>query len=208
MVKLTQVAACRLALVALAIVTDACSTYPKTFSNESPIASFNNYTTYNFVEQLGTDEDDGVRSLLTQYLIAEVQGQMTSRGYRFTEENADISFDFALLTKEKIRSTPTGYGGGYYGHGGGRYGTYGGYGYSERITQYTEGSLYVSIVDNATNGVVWEGVSVSRIDDEVMENLSLSIEAAVSDMFAQFPHYAAGAAPPVVREEAAARTTG
>jgi len=155
-----------LLLVATIGIT-ACSTYPKTFSNESPIADFSDYKTYNFAAVLGTDDDKEVRSLLTQYLVSEISEQMGNRGYVYQADDADVSFNFDLLTQEKIRSTPSANVNAFYGYGGYPYGIgYPGFGYGggwgggwgggggERIIQYTEGSLYVSIIDNATRGVV------------------------------------------------------
>lgn len=220
-------------LVVVAAGLAACSTYPKTFSNESPIANFGGYQTYSFDKALGTDGDKEVRSLLTQYLIAEISEQMRSRGYVYQEEGADISFNFDLITQEKIRSQPSAAAGGFYGPGAFGYpyafgypGFYPGFGYGygglgypgvgwgagwgggQRIIQYTEGSLYVSMIDNATRGVVWEGISVSRINDEVLENLGLSIRNAINGIFEQFPYSARGVVRPAMLEQPADATTG
>ena len=210
-------------MAAMAFIAAACSTYPKTFSNESPVADFGQYKSFNFATKLATDGDGEVRTLLSQYLVSEISAQMQARGYVYAAENADISFNFDLLTQEKIRSTPSaggtgfygaggypgfwypgfgpgfGYGPGFYGPGlgwGGAWG--GGWGGGQRIIQYTEGSLYVTIIDNSTRGVVWEGLSVSKINDEVLSNLGLSIKNAVQGMFEQFPYLAAGAAQPAM----------
>lgn len=217
---LTAVLRCT-ALATVAVLAAACSSYPKTYSNESPVAQFGQYQTFNFASKLGTDNDSEVRSLLTQYLVAEISGQMQARGYVYAADNADISFNFDLVTQEKIRSTPSsgagglygwggypgywypgfgpgfGYGPGFYGPGVGWGGAWGGgWGGGQRIIQYTEGSLYVTIIDNSTRGVVWEGLSVSKINEEVLSNLGLSIKNAVQGMFEQFPYLAGGRAQP------------
>jgi len=222
-------------LVAVTWLAAACSTYPKTYSNESPVATFSQYKTFGFANKLGTDGDAEVRSLLTQYLVAEISQQMQARGYVYDPENADVSFNFDLVTQEKIRSTPSAAGGGFYGWGGypglwypgfgggfgygpGFYGRPGlgwggawggGWGGGERIIQYTEGSLYVTIIDNSTRGVVWEGLSVSKINDEVLSNLGQSIRNAVQGMFEQFPYTAGGGViQPAMLERAPATTAG
>lgn len=183
-----------------ALVLSACSTYPKSFSNESPEGRFGDYRTFAFAENPGTDENKEVRSLLTQYLMSEIRGQMSGRGYVENSDTPDLTFNFELVTKEKIRSTPSGTVGGYYGYGRnpyyGGYGGYGSYGYSERIIQFTEGSLYVTLIDNETRNVVWEGISVTRIDDSVLEDVNANIRLAVAELFGLFPHYAPGAIRP------------
>lgn len=195
--------------VSLALVISACSTYPKTFSNESPEGRFSEYRTYAFTEKPDTDENKAVRSLLTQYLMTEIRGQMSNRGYVESSSGADLTFNFELVTKEKLRSTPSGSIGGYYGYGRGPYyGGYGAYDYGNRVVQYTEGSLYITLVDNDTNNVVWEGISVTRIDDEVLEDVNSNVRAAVAELFGLFPHYAPGSAQPVASRERTAATRG
>jgi len=191
-------------IIVAALVLSACSTYPKTFSNESPEGRFDSYRSFTFAEKPGTDDNKEVRSLLTQYLMSEIRGQMTGRGYVESGESPDLVFNFELITKEKIRSTPSTSFGGYYGYG--RYpgyGGYGGYGYDNRIIQFTEGSLYLTLIDTASKNVVWEGVSVTRIDDSLLEDVNTNIKLAVNELFALFPHYAAGTSRPASAETAA-----
>ena len=192
-------------LAASVVLLAGCATGPKIFTNESPIADFGSYNTYTFAEELGTDEGRDMRTLMSQYLIDEVSGQLESRGYTFVEQDADLTVNFDMLTQEKLRSVPTASYGGYYGYG--RYpgwGYYGAYGDSYRITQFTEGSLSVILIDSTTNGVVWEGIGVGRITDEIRENLGLSVREAVNLMFAQFP-YMAGSPAPVAQQSASTR---
>ncbi len=189
-------------LLAMLVLT-ACATGPVIFSNESPAANFPAYRTYTFAENLGTDDRPGVRSLLSQYLAKEIAGQMTARGYEQVSEGADLTFDFALVTKEKLRSVPSANFGGYY-YGGYPYygGYYGGFGDTYRITQYTEGTLSIVIVDNATSGVVWEGGSIARVTDEIRDNLDAAARQAVTEIFSRYPYYAAGKTPPAAPADA------
>lgn len=175
-------------LSAIAFITAACASAPRVFSNVAPVADFDRYRTFSFAEKLGTDNREDVRSLLSQYLIIDVSRQLESRGYQFVEEDADLIVDFAHITREKLRSTPAGSIGGYYGYGPyPGYGYYGGYGDHYRITQYTEGTLSIAVVDAATNGVVWEGINIARITDDVRDNMAAAVTAAVDEIFARFP---------------------
>lgn len=185
----------------------SCATYPKHFSNESPLAEFDRYSTYAFAPELDTDDKDDVRSLLSQYLINEVRGQMAGRGYAETADNPDLIFNFELATKEKIRNSPSVGVSGSYGWGSGPYyGVYGSRSY-DRVTQFTEGSLRLILIDAQTKNVVWEGMSVNRIDDEVLEDLNADVQAAVTELFALFPHYAPGAARPAAADGESATTS-
>ncbi len=181
-----------LMLLAAALLS-ACASSPRVFVNEAPGAQIDRYRTYAFAEQLGTDNQADVRSLMSQYLMMEVAAQLDSRGYQMDENNPDVIIDFALITKEKLRSTPSTSLGGYYGYGPypgyGYYGSYGG----QNITQYTEGTLSVAVVDRETMSVVWEGINISRITDEVRENMGGSAAAIINEIFSRFPYRAAGA---------------
>ena len=66
-----------------------------------------------------------------------------------------------------------------------------------RVSQYTEGTLNIDVVDRAQNKMVWEGVAVGRVSKNVKpEERAVRIDAAVADIFAQFP-YRAGSGTPV-----------
>jgi len=186
----------RSALLLLAtVLLSACATSPRVFVNEAPNTQFDRYRTYTFAEKLGTDNKADVRSLMSQYLMIEVSGQLDRRGYQKVESDADVIIDFALVTEEKLRSTPSTSLGGFYGYGPyPGYGYYGGYG-GQRITQYTEGTLSVAVVDRKTMSVVWEGINISRITDAVREDMGGSAAAIIDEIFSRFPYRAAGAAP-------------
>lgn len=183
-------------LTIITLIVSACATYPKRFSNESPLAEFDRYSSYNFAAELGTDEGEDVRSLMSQYLISEIRSQMAGRGYAEVADSPDLIFNFRLVTKEKIRNSPSVGVSGSYGWGSGPYyGVYGSHSH-DRVTQYTEGSLHLILIDTDTNNVVWEGVSVNRIDDEVLEDRNAEVQAAVAELFGLFQHYAPGATVP------------
>lgn len=180
-------------VICAGLITAACATGPRVFSNTAPAADFDSYRTYTFADQLGTDSREDVRSLLSQYLIIDVSRQLDSRGYQFVAENADLIVDFAHITQEKLRSVPSGTVSGYYG-----YGPYPWYGYGAsygdryRITQYTEGTLSIAMVDAASKRVAWEGINIERITDDVRDDMAGSITVAVDEIFTRFPHAAPG----------------
>lgn len=185
-------------LCAVLALLAGCASQPRVFTNQSPIADFSAYRTFRFAETLGTDGDKEVRSLMSQYLISEVSTQLERRGYVYAEDGADLTINFDLISQEKIRSYPSASYGGYYGYGYGpfpRYGYYGAYNDGYRITQITEGTLSVVMIDTATQGVVWEGIGIDRVTDEVRQNLEQSVGNAVALMFEQYPYVAGSSAP-------------
>jgi hypothetical protein len=175
-------------LIISLLLISSCATSPRIYSNEDPAAAFSSYSTYAFQAKLGTDRPE-YTSLLSQYLKTTVQREMNARGYKEVKENPDILVNFFVQTEEKIRSTSTPSYGGYYGYR--PYGTWGGYaGYETRITQYTEGTLTVDLIDASRDQLVWEGTLIDRIRGDEAENLRPRVEEAVVNVFTKFPHTA------------------
>jgi hypothetical protein len=173
----------------------ACASSPKIFVNQDPSADFSKYKTYSYEPVLGTDERKGYRSILSNYMVSAMDREMQGRGYTLSD-NPDLLLNFYIHTEEKIRTTQSpSMGGGYYGYRGGYYGAYGGY--DTTVTQYTEGTLNIDLVDNATATLVWEGVTVGKITDKVRENLEGAVNAAIPEIMAEYGEYAAGFVPPV-----------
>jgi hypothetical protein len=73
-----------------------------------------------------------------------------------------------------------------------RYGTWGGYGVgvgmsTSDVTQNTEGSVRIDIIDASRNMLVWEGAVSGRVTDEVRQNPQPAIDQAVADILSRFP---------------------
>jgi hypothetical protein len=180
----------RLTMIGLVsmLLVSACASPPRVYSNEDPEAVFSSYSTYAFQEKLGTDRPE-YKSLLSQLLKRNVKRELNARGYKEVEADPDLLVNFFVQTKEKIKSTSSPSYGGYYGYR--PYGTWGGYaGYETHITQYTEGTLTVDVVEVARDQLVWEGTLVDRIYGDPAEDLQPRVEAAVLNLFTQYPHRA------------------
>lgn len=175
----------RVPLLASLALLAGCASGPQIYSNSDPAGDFSGYRTYNFAEPLGTDRPE-YSSLLSQYLKTAVSRELGARGYQ-RSDNPDLLVNFYTETKEKVQSTTTaGPGlGGFYGWRTGYYGVWGGY--ETRVTQYTEGTLVVDLVDAKRNQLVWEGIAVDRIREETLRNPQPAVDQAMSQIFAQFP---------------------
>jgi len=189
-----------LAIMGLGLI--GCASGPTIYTNQSPQVDFTSFRTYAFFEEMGTDAPDGPAALLTQFLKEAVNREMTARGYELGDADADLLINFYLETQEKIqsRTVPSGptYGVGYghYGYRGGYYGTWGGYSATTEITQYTEGTLSVDVVDNERDELVWEGVVTGRIREEALRNLKTSVDTVTPQLMADFPYRVPPPSPP------------
>lgn len=181
-----------LAVCVPAVLLVGCASKPNIYSNQDPSADFGKYKTFGFQQVLGTDGDQ-YASLASQYLKAATVREMTARGYR-ESANPDLIVNFEINTEEKIRTTQTPTAGGYYGYRG--YGAWGGYtGYETRVTQYTEGTVNLDLVDASKQQLVWEGVIVGKVTDEVRDNLQEVCEAVVTEIFENYPYVAGNPTP-------------
>jgi hypothetical protein len=157
-------------------------------ANRAPGFDLANYQTYSYYDPLSTDVGS-TRSISSQQLIAATSRELEARGLRRDDQDPDLLVNFLVATKEKIESRPTAGPSIYYGRS--RYGTWGGYGIgignTTEIVQRTEGTLSVDVVDAQRDELVWEGSATGRVTDSMRENQNAVINAAIRDIFTQFP---------------------
>ena len=198
--KPMQVVAIVLLLASLA----GCSSSGTLRSDYDPSADFGAYKTWNFMDGAGPDYV-GYESLFTQYMLEAITLEMDQRGY-VKSNNPDllVNFNAYVQDKTKVRTTsaspPMGMGG-YYGYRGASYGAWGGYGYGTEthVSQYTEGTFNIDIVDAKKEQLVWEAVGVGRITDDTRKNLHQKVMEGVPRFFELYPFVAGDSMPVVVK---------
>ena len=174
------------ALALAAVLLAGCASGPRIYVNADPSANFAGYRTYNFMTPLGTDRP-GYSSVLSEFLRTAASRELEARGYQ-KSDNPDLLVNFNVQTKEKIQSTsyPSGPAyGGYYGYRSGYYGTWGGY--ETQVTQYTEGTLTVDVIDAARKQLAWDGTAVGRVREEARQNLQPAVDRVMAEIFVKFP---------------------
>ena len=187
----------------MAYALAGCSSGPNIMSDHDRTADFGSYTTYNFFSDAGP-ENSSYQSFFSQYMIDAITIEMEKRGYT-KSDNPDLllNFNAVLEDKTKVRTTsaPPPMYGGYYGYRGASYGAWGGYGYGTEthVSQYTEGTFNIDIVDAKKQQLVWEAVGVGKVTDEALANLEERVKAGVPKYFSLYP-YRAGDPIPVTTE--------
>jgi hypothetical protein len=178
----------------------ACSSGPNIMSDHDRSADFGSYHTYNFIEGAGP-ENSSYQSFFSQYMIDAITIEMEKRGYT-KSDNPDllVNFNAILQDKTKVRTTssPAMHGGGYYGYRGASYGAWGGYGYGTEthVSQYTEGTFNIDLVDAKKHQLVWEAVGVGKVTEKALANLEEGVKRGVPNYFSLYP-YRAGDPNPV-----------
>ena len=199
----TVVSILRGVTLTMAIVSLAgCASGPNILYDYDRSADFGSYKTYNFFENAGPESGD-YQSFFSRYMIEAITREMDMRGY-VKSDNPDllVNFNANLSDKTKISTSPAPMAGGYYGYRGGYYSGWGmGYGYATEthVSQYTEGTFNIDIVDNARKQLVWEAVGVGRVSEEALENLRERVQEGVPKFFAGYP-FVAGSSAPVSQE--------
>lgn len=188
-------------IVALVLFASGCST-SNLRSDYDHSADFGQYHTYNFFENAGPDGGN-YQSFFAQYMVEAIEIEMESRGYTKADDpDLWVNFNGILQEKTSVRSVPASPPmGGYYGYRGGYYDPWGGYGYGTEthVSQYTEGTFNIDLVDNAKDQLVWEAVGKGRVSQKDLENLREGVMEGVPEYFALYP-FEAGNPNPVPPE--------
>ncbi|HNP37599.1 MAG TPA: DUF4136 domain-containing protein [Woeseiaceae bacterium] len=195
---------------ALTVVSLAagCASGPDLRTDYDKTADFSQYKTYNFLPNAGPNNGQ-YQTLFTKYVKEAIDTEMQTRGYE-KSDNPDllVNFNAVLQDKTKVTTSPVpmgayGYGGmGYYGYRRGFYDPWMGYGYAQEtnVSQYTEGTFNIDIVDARHKRLVWETVGVGRVTDKQLDNIEAAVKKAVPQYFAKFP-FKAGSGTPVTKDK-------
>ncbi len=173
-----------------------CTTAPEVRADYDRTADFSTYKTFGFVSPLGTDRG-GYQSVVSQHLKAATQREMEARGMRFDANAPQLLVNFSATLSDKLRVTsmPSMYmGAGYYGYRGGMYSAWPLYHDTTTVTQYKEGTLNIDVVDAARKQLVWEGVVVNSVTQEMLDDVPAAVNAAVKAAFVKYPVPAAAPA--------------
>jgi len=177
-------------LAALTLIT-ACASSTEIRSDYDHSVDFSQYKTYGYYSPLGV-ENPNYSSLLGQMFRDAIDAQMLPRGY-VKSDNPDLLINVSARLEDKTKVTthtdPMMYGG-YYGYRGGMYDPWGGYGYgtSTHVSQYTEGTVNVDMVDIKQKRMVWEGIAIGRIKEKQKSGeLREDVMTGVAEMFEGYP---------------------
>ena len=180
-----------IAVMIVAFMLTACaSSGPKIQSDYDRSIDFSQYKTYGYYSPMGI-ENPNYSSLLGQMFRDAIDAQMLPRGY-VKSNNPDLLINVSARLEDKTRVTTMSdpmYGG-YYGYRGGLYDPWGGYGYgtTTHVSQYTEGTVNVDMVDVKQKRMVWEGIAIGRVDEKQKNpELRQDIMDGIAEMYENYP---------------------
>jgi hypothetical protein len=148
-------------------------------------------------------ESTNYQSFFSKYMVAAITREMELRGYTLSDD-PDLLVNFNAILREKtdVRTTPAPMYGGYYGYRGGFYDPWMGYGYAQEthVSQYTEGTFNIDLVDARKKKLVWEAVGTGRISQKLLDELEERVNIGVAKYFEKYP-FTAGSNVPVTTEK-------
>jgi hypothetical protein len=169
-------------LIFVLIIVASCASV-KVSSDFDKGAKFPAYKTYAFTEEA---LNLNIEELNRKRIINAVENELSLKGFTKAEK-PDVVIDIKITGEKKQTATATSTGG-YYGYGY-RYGWGGGMGTTTiNYDSYTEGTMFINMIDATKNEVVWQGRGVGTIDPEASaEKREKNINYAVKQIFTKYP---------------------
>ncbi|MEJ2382847.1 MAG: DUF4136 domain-containing protein [Xanthomonadales bacterium] len=177
------------AVLAITVLLSACTTGPDIRSDYDRSVDFSQYKTYNFFSPMGI-ENPNYSTIYGSVFRDAIGREMEARGYtRSDDPDLLLNVSAKLQDKTQVRTYNDPYPAGYYGYRRGFYDPWYGYGATTtQVSQYTEGTVNIDMVDARAKRMVWEGVAVGRLkDDRTNEQIREAINSGVASMFEGFP---------------------
>jgi hypothetical protein len=143
-------------------------------------ADFAKYKTYGFSEETMKMP---LNQLNRDRILAAVETELAAKGFTKSDQ-PDVVVDLLVKAETRTEATATNMGG-YYG----RYGWAGGMGTTTiNYNEYTDGTLFITFIDNAQQKIFWQGRGVKTIDENASaEKREQNINYVVKSIMAKYP---------------------
>lgn len=172
-----------LILVSFLIVAVSCSTI-KVTSDFDRTAGFASYRTYAFTpEALNLPLDD----INKNRVLKAIESELALKGFTKTSATPDVLIDVNIKAVQQTTATASSTGG-YYGRGY-RYGYGGGFTTTTiNYDTYTDGTLFIDMIDAQKQQLVWQGRGTKTLDPEAsQQKREENINYAVKQIFTKYP---------------------
>jgi hypothetical protein len=189
-----------LLLAALALLA-ACATGPRVRTDYDPSADFAQYRTWGFYSPIAMEES-GYSTWISDRIKDNVRREMEARGYRYDATDPDLKVNFQGIVRERtdVWSVPRTDFHYFYSYRRRAYFAVPVWYDETQVSQYTEGTLTVDLVDAERNRMVWTGAAIGRVGRMTTPSeRAAQVDTSIASIFAQYP-YRAGSAQPSATE--------
>jgi len=180
--------AIKLVALGLVFLLSACSSV-RVVADYDTSTDFSQYKTFAFYKK-GIDKAE-ISDLDKRRILKAVETELLAKGFT-KSENPDILVNIFTKSEKKVDVSNNYYGG--YGYGYGRYSYHGWYpwyygpDFGTTVSQYTEGTLFVDLVDNKKKELAWQGIgSGGLVTSGNVSKKEERIKEFVAQIMAQYP---------------------
>lgn len=188
-----RILACAL-LAAATLGLAACATGPTVRTDHDPTANFGQYRTWGFYTPIAM-EQAGYSSWMSERIRADIEKEMSARGYRRVDKDADLLVNFQGVVEDKtaVWSIPRSDVQWFYSYRRRSYVAVPVWYDETQVSRYREGTLTVDLVDGKRNRMVWTGAASAPVAGKKAppEKRMAEIDRAIAAIFAKYPHRAA-----------------
>jgi hypothetical protein len=165
----------------------ACSSIQTSYDYDKT-TDFTKYKTYAYTPEA---TNFGPNQLTGDRILAAIDREMAARGFT-KSDNPDVLIDLHAKLEQKQDATATTTGPGMYGTPW-RYGYGAGFSTTQiNVNTYTDGTLFINMVDKASEKLVWQGRGTKTLDENASpEKKETNINNGVKAIFEKYPVKAA-----------------
>ncbi|TDU43930.1 uncharacterized protein DUF4136 [Gelidibacter sediminis] len=165
----------------LFVLIASCSSV-RVASDYDKNADFSQFKTFAFYKT-GIDKAE-ISDLDKRRILRAIEAELLAKGYT-KSENPDLLVSIFTKSREKVNVYNSNYGYGPYGYGWGWSPYYWNSGYNS-VSTSTEGTLYVDLIDANKKELVWQGMGVGYISQQ-MEKKEERIKEFVAKIMERYP---------------------
>lgn len=159
----------------IALIITSCSSVKVTTDYDTKV-DFNQYKTFAFYKK-GIDKA-AISDLDKKRIMRAVESELVAKGM-VKSTSPDILVSLFTKSREKININDNMYGGFYYPYY---------YGMNRMsVSQYTEGTLFIDLLDAKKKELVWQGVGTGALKMSNVEKREARVKEFVNEIMAKYP---------------------
>ena len=159
----------------IALIITSCSSVKVTTDYDTKV-DFNQYKTFAFYKK-GIDKA-AISDLDKKRIMRAVESELVAKGM-VKSTTPDILVSLFTKSREKININDNMYGGFYYPYY---------YGMNRMsVSQYTEGTLFIDLLDAKKKELVWQGVGTGALKMSNVEKREARVKEFVNEIMAKYP---------------------
>ena len=185
------------AALAIVALLAACATGPRVRTDADPNANFAQYRTWDWYSPIAM-EQHGYSTWMSERVKADIEREMTARGYRRATTSPDlrVNFQAAVAERTAVSTMPRSDVTWLWSYRARTYVAVPVWYDQTQVSRYTEGTLTVDLVDARSNRLVWTGDAIGRVMARDPAQRAAQIDQSVAAIFARYP-YRAGDGQPI-----------